>query len=108
MCPDLSYVLPLRKAAMKQRGSYLVGAPDLVIEIASPGDTHPEVAAKTAQYLQAGVRLVWNIWPNSQTIEVWQSGARNKPSATLSATDMLDGVDVIPGFQCLVRDIFGA
>jgi Uma2 family endonuclease len=105
LCPDLSYVLPLRKAAMKQRGSYLVGAPDLVIEIASPGDTHPETVAKTAIYLRAGVRLIWNIWPKARSIEVWRQGAAHIPTSVLNENDHLDGLDVIPGFQCLVRDL---
>src|SRR5579883_2085294 len=48
LCPDISYVEPSREKTMPQRGSYPVGAPDLVIEIASPGDTHPELAAKCA------------------------------------------------------------
>jgi Uma2 family endonuclease len=106
LCPDLSYVLPERKAAMPQRGSYLAGAPDLVIEIASPNDTRPELAAKTAIYLQAGVRLMWIVWPKTQAIDVWLPSTTNQPSATLAADDTLDGRDVIPGFQCAVREIF--
>lgn len=46
LCPDLSYVEPARCAAMPLRGSYLVGAPDLSIESASPNDIRPEIAAK--------------------------------------------------------------
>ena len=67
LCPDLSYIVPARRASMKRQGPYTVGAPDLVIEIASPNDTHPEAATKTAIYLRAGVQLVWNIWPNTKT-----------------------------------------
>jgi Uma2 family endonuclease len=106
LCPDLSYSLPLRKAAMPLRGSYPVGAPDLAIEIASPSDTHPELTAKTAIYLQAGVRLVWLVWPKAQTIEVWRQGATLAPTTTLGVQDTLDGLDVIPGFQCAVTAIF--
>ncbi len=71
-CPDMSYIIPAREAILTWRDSYLVGAPDLVIEIASPpGDTHPEMTTKAADYLNAGVQLVWVIWPNTQTIDVW-------------------------------------
>ncbi len=108
LCPDLSYVLPAREATMPKRGSYLVGAPDLVIEIASPGDTHPELAAKVAVYLQAGVRLVWVVWPGTQTIEVWRATTPDKPAATLASTGALEGMDVIPGFACPVSDIFAS
>ena len=105
LCPDLSYVLPLRKAVMKQHGSYLIGAPDFVMEIASPGDTHPEMAAKTAIYLQAGVRLIWNVWPKSKTIDVWRLTSLHTPTTILGENDLLDGLDVIPGFQRPVRTI---
>ncbi len=106
LCPDLSYVLPIRKAAMKKRGSYLVGAPDLVVEIASPGDSRPELAAKTAIYLLAGVRLVWIVWPKSRTIDVWRPTSPERPIATLAVGDELDGLEVIPGFRCSIGDLF--
>ncbi len=106
LCPDLSYVEPLRRAAMPLRGSYLVGAPDLAVEIASPSDTHPEMAVKAALYLRAGVRLVWVAWPGSQTIDVWRPASPAQPVVTLQSADTLDGVDVVPGFTCPIRDIF--
>jgi Uma2 family endonuclease len=105
-CPDMSYVEPARLAAMPVRGSYRVGAPDLVIEIASPpGDTHPEMDAKAQDYLKAGVQLVWMVWPYSQTTDVWTPSAPNRPLVILQSTDMLDGQQVIPDFQCRVKDI---
>ena len=106
LCPDLSYVAPARKAAMKLRGSYRVGAPDLVIEIASPNDTHRELNAKADVYLQAGVRLIWVAWPATQTIEVWRPASPSAPATTLQLADTLDGLDVVPGFACPVRAIF--
>jgi len=107
LCPDLSYVPPEREAAMTQRGSYLVGAPDLVIEIASPNDTHPMLDAKAREYLQAGVRLIWVAWPAAHTIEVWLPASPDAPTTTLQLADTLDGLDVVPGFACSVRAIFG-
>lgn len=105
-CPDMSYVVPARLATMSMRGSYRVGAPDLVIEIASPNDTHPELEAKAKEYLQAGVQLVWIAWPTSQTIDVWLPSSPNQPFEILKSTDMLDGHHIVPGFQCLVSDLF--
>jgi len=106
LCPDMSYIEPARRADMTLRGSYLVGAPDLVIEIASPNDTRPEVAAKMAIYLRAGVRLAWAAWPASRTIDVWRPTSPGQPFVTLRDADTLDGQDVVPGFQCPVREIF--
>lgn len=106
LCPDLSYVVPARKAAMPRRGSYLVGAPDLVIEIASPSDSHPAMLRKVGVYLRAGVPLVWVVWPATQTIDIWRPAQPQLPTATVSLSDMLDGQEVIPGFQCPVAGIF--
>lgn len=73
-------------------------APDLVVEIASPNQYHPEMAAKARRYLAAGVRLVWVIWPRQRQVEVWRPGA-DQPLVTLGEADALDGLDVLPGFS---------
>jgi len=104
LCPDISFVVPSRHP-LPYQGSYQVGAPDLVIEIASPNDTRPEVAAKLAIYFAAGVRLAWTIWPKSRTVEVWRPGQRSA-TRRLTVNDMLDGAEIIPGFSQSVRDIF--
>jgi Uma2 family endonuclease len=108
LCPDMSFVEAQRLAVMPLRRSYRVGAPDLVIEIASPRDTHPEVATKMGIYLRAGVRLGWVAWPQSQTIEIWRPTTMTAPETILHAHDMLDGESVIPGFQCSVHAIFAS
>ncbi len=106
LCPDLSYMTPAKEATMTKRGSYLVGAPDLVIEIASPSDTHPALAAKAGIYLQAGVQLIWNVWPSVKIVEVWQPSSPNAPATILRDGDMLTGSTVLPGFQCPVSALF--
>ena len=108
LCPDLSYVLPARKAQMPKRGSYYVGAPDFVIEIASPSDFRPQMQAKAAVYLAAGVRMVWIVWPSTQSIDVWRPTAPIAPSQMLGMADQLEGLDVIPGFICPIAAIFVA
>ena len=45
-------------------------APDLVIEAVSPNDTAYEVEDKIAQWLGAGVRLVWVLYPETQRVQV--------------------------------------
>ncbi|SRR5579884_3904074 len=106
LCPDLSYIHPTRQIHMQIRGSYPVLAPDLVIEIASPNDYHPQLFDKVQTYLASGVRLIWVVWPDPQTVEVWRPNLPAKPTAILSSNDTLDGLDMIPGFQCPVKDIF--
>lgn len=80
-------------------------APDLVVEVASPSQRRSEMAAKAKKYLQAGVRLVWIVWPDAQEVEVWRPGS-DAPMVNLTISDSLDGLDVLPGFTHPVSGIF--
>jgi Uma2 family endonuclease len=78
-------------------------APDLVIEAVSPNDTAYEVEDKIAQWLGAGVRTVWVIYPETQRIQVHRAdGTVTK----LQLEEALMGEDVVPGFRCQVADVF--
>ena len=84
---------------------YWRGAPDLLAEIVSPGQHQPEMAAKAQTYLEASARLVWIIWPRQQRVDVWQPGS-DQPVASLGPADVLDGLDVLPGFTFPVARLF--
>ena len=78
-------------------------APDLVIEAVSPNDTAYEIEDKIAQWLGAGVRLVWVLYPETQRVQVHRSdGTVTK----LQSEEQLLGEDVVPGFQCQVAELF--
>jgi len=72
-------------------------APDLVVEVLSPGDRPGEVLAKVADWLNAGTRLVWVIDPERRLARVYH---RDGSDTVVSANDTLDGEDVAPGFSC--------
>jgi len=78
-------------------------APDLVGEVASPGDSRRRMAAKARRWLDRGVRLVWVVWPRRREIDVWQPGAAEP--RTLTAADRLDGGTVVPGFSIPVAQV---
>jgi Uma2 family endonuclease len=80
-------------------------APDLVAEVASKSQFKPEMAKKAQDWLTAGVRLVWVIWPKRKEIDVWLPG-QDRPAQTLKIGDALDGKDVVPGFSYLLADLF--
>jgi Uma2 family endonuclease len=78
-------------------------APDVVIEAVSPNDTAYEVEDKIAQWLGAGVRLVWVLYPEAQRVQVHRAdGTVTK----LRSAEQLSGEDVIPEFQCPVAEVF--
>ena len=80
-------------------------APDLVVEVASPYQWRPGMAAKVERYLRAGVRLVWVVWPRWQQVDVWHPGD-TQPARTLGLGDTLDGENVVAGFAYPVANRF--
>jgi len=80
-------------------------APDLAVEVASPNQYRPAMARKAQRYLNAGTRLVWVVWPKRKEVDVWRPGDI-KPSATLGVDDVLDGLDILPGFTYPVERLF--
>lgn len=99
--PDLVYVSNERLTAADR---FLRTAPDLAIEILSPGQNMARLFAKTQFYLLNGVRLVWIIDSDAATIAVLAPG---QESRTLRAGDRLDADELLPGFKVAVDDIFG-
>ncbi len=97
--PDVGFIT---KARVKRTDKYFPGTPDLAVEIMSPGDTEAQIAKKVREYLDAGTRLIWVFYPASRTVKVHTPTM----TKTLDENGLLDGLDVLPGFTLLVRDIF--
>jgi len=77
--------------------------PDLLIEAVSPDDLAHVVEQKIEQWLAAGVRLVWVLYPDTHRLHVHRyDGTVSK----LRSDDALSGEDVVPGFQCRIAEIF--
>jgi Uma2 family endonuclease len=102
--PDASFIrrdrLPLDQ--LEDEG-YSTIPPDLVAEVVSPGDSAYDVEAKVEEYLSAGVKLVWVVYPPTRTVHIYRlDGSPSK----LASTDDLTGEDILPGFRCRVADLF--
>lgn len=78
-------------------------APDLAIEVLSPGNTAKEMARKRREYFHAGCRLVWIIDPDKRTAAVYTNP---KSKTMLKETDLLNGGDVLPGFELPLQTLF--
>jgi Uma2 family endonuclease len=103
LAPDLAFVSNERAPAPEEHGFARL-APDLVAEVASPGQTRAQMEVKARLYLDAGVRVLWVIWPESRTVDVWRAGVA--AGTTRTEADTLDGEDVLPGLVIAVGDIF--
>ena len=69
----------------------------------SPSDSPADLAAKVAEYLAAGVRVVLILDPESDTATVYR---RNKPDQPFGPADTLPLPDVLPGFTVPMADFF--
>ena len=102
LAPDIAFVRGERVAATGQPVTFWEGAPDLAVEVTSPGDTRPEVAEKVTSWLSAGTRAVWVVDPGRASVTVHEPGATPR---RLTAPDVLDGAPLFPGFRLPVADI---
>ena len=101
--PDIAYFSAEKIPLDARVTGYAQVAPDLVVEVVSPSNSRQEVNDKALMWLRYGVRLVLVVHPNTRTVEVHREGHR---VLTLTENDTLDGMDVLPGFTCAVKDIF--
>jgi Uma2 family endonuclease len=101
--PDTSFVATGRLPGDKTPEGYIKIAPDLAVEVISPGEMYEEVEAKVAEYRSAGVKLVWVVSPKSRTVIVRRLDGT---CAEVGESGTLSGEDVIPGFTCPVAELF--
>ncbi len=99
--PDVAYIARARLTPMT--GGYYRQAPDMAAEVISPFDTPRDIRRKVQLYFEAGVRLVWVLYPDERMIDVYRP---NASAVTLTGDDLLDGGDVIPGFAVAARAVF--
>jgi Uma2 family endonuclease len=66
--PDLLFVAESRLSIVQERGVF--GAPDLVVEIISPGSIQRDRDEKKALYARFGVREYWLVDHDQQSVEV--------------------------------------
>ena len=103
--PDVAFFSAEKSPPGERVTGYAQVAPDLAVEIVSPSDRLPAVNDKALMWLRYGVRLVWVVRPDERRVDVHREG---HAVAALMESDALDGLDVLPGFSCPVREIFGA
>lgn len=101
--PDVAFVRADRLPPESERDKFPRLAPDLAVEVISPGDTKAEVLDKAAMWLEAGVRLLWLADPRARTVEVRAPGREPR---LLRLGDDLDGGEVLPGFPVPLTDLF--
>lgn len=100
--PDLCVVCDLDK--LDDAGC--IGAPDLVVEILSPGNNKRELKNKYEVYEEAGVKEYWVIHPNEETLLIYTLVDGKYQSSRLFVTGDIVKSSCIEGFRLNLEDVF--
>jgi Uma2 family endonuclease len=101
--PDALFVTKRSMPIRQSPEDYLETIPELIVEIRGKNDSLAEFNCMVADYLQAGVRLVWMVDPQSKTVTEHRRGAAPR---NLTVADTLTCDDIIPGFDLSLADFF--
>jgi len=84
-----------------------IGAPDLILEILSPGNNRKELQNKYEVYEKSGVKEYWIIHPEEKTLLTYTlEDHRYVPSRLLTMGDVVAST-TLPGFTLDLNEVFG-
>ena len=84
-----------------------IGAPDLVVEILSPGNNKKELQLKYEVYEATGVREYWVIHPDERTLLIYNlEGGKYQPSRLFTLGDRVKS-QALAGFELDLDEMFG-
>ncbi|MTI94345.1 MAG: DNA-binding protein [Firmicutes bacterium] len=102
--PDLLYVSGSQKSIIEEKR--INGAPEIVVEVLSPGSLHKDRVLKMEIYLKAGVGHYWLVDPHEKTFEAYQlSGGKYVLVATGRGTDTVLHPD-FPGLKVNLEELW--
>jgi len=82
--PDVIFVSSARRSLLTDHG--IEGAPDLVVEILSPGTARYDKGSKRKIYARTGVKELWLIDPDLKSIQLYEMNRNPEtPAATHGA-----------------------
>lgn len=100
--PDVSFVAWTEVPDDGVPDRFWEGAPTLAVEVISTNDRAADIHRKVRDYLDAGTRLVWVLWPQQTSVTVYAPDGQRE----LGPAEELDGGDVLPGLRVRVGDLF--
>ncbi len=98
--PDIAYFTLEQEQLMKQGEDEI---PEFAIEVISGNDKANKVEEKTIEYFKAGVKVVWLIYPDNKTVQVYTS---LKQAQICTDDDICSAKPVLEDFEISVNDIF--
>jgi len=101
--PDVSFVAweSVPEGDVSER--FWEGAPTVAVEVVSPNDRADDIHDRLQDYLEAGTRQVWVLWPRRRSMSVYGPDVDTRE---LGPDDRITGGDILPGFDARVGDLF--
>ncbi|CAA9371689.1 MAG: hypothetical protein AVDCRST_MAG64-172 [uncultured Phycisphaerae bacterium] len=100
---DVAYIDAELAARGADEAGVLRGVPVIAAEVLSPTDEHEDVVEKIETYLDCGVRIVWIVDPDLQTVTVYRP---DRMPELFNVSQSLDAEPHLPGFGVAVADFF--
>ena len=100
--PDVCVICDLSK--IDRRGC--IGAPDIVVEILSPGNNSKEILKKYNIYEEAGVKEYWVVSPQNQTVNIYTLQEGKFQPSRIMAPGIVAHSSVLPGFSIDLAELF--
>jgi Uma2 family endonuclease len=100
--PDLCIICDPNK--IDEKGC--LGAPDLIIEIVSKGNTKKELEKKFELYEENGVKEYWIIYQNDEAINVFDLIDNKYQLRKMYSNDSIVPVGILEGFSIDMKEIF--
>ena len=109
LVPDLVYFTETRFAEIVNE-KHATAAPDLVVEILSPGTRRRDLGRKRAVYDRDGAREYWIVDPEARSITVLRrprsdAGLTDITVLALASDDVIES-PLFPGLKLRLRDVF--
>jgi Uma2 family endonuclease len=102
--PDLSFLRAGRIPPDFDWSGDFVGAPDLAVEVVSPGQTNTVLLPKIFRYLEAGSEETWLIYPHHKTLYRYR---RDAEEPEIYAEDgVIEPIPMFPGLKIAMADLF--
>jgi Uma2 family endonuclease len=101
--PDITWLTKAQIYRLADPEAYEV--PAFIIEVISSNDQMNTVREKMINYRDAGVKVVWHIFPKMQQVDVY-AGKNLSQSQLCSGDDVCSAEPALPNFQITVNEIF--
>lgn len=103
--PDLLFVAQERSGIVTERG--VRGAPDLIVEILSPGTARRDRVEKAKLYARHGVSHYWLADPEARILEVYELAEGQYRRAASLADDDRFSPSLFPGLTITLSSLWG-